>query len=173
MKANINIEIGQSIIIEELREVIQELVEEEIKNMVKTQAQKMVEESVKNIITPIVNDYLKTAIIGRDYVDRWEVRKKEVDKYIKDVLINYLNEPCYQYNKSTNKLSEKYKPSSQNGDKRTRAEHWVTDIAIKVADEELWQKIERTIQFSINAITPSEEELKNILRKEIQERIKV
>lgn len=173
MRASMEIELHSDDIQAELKEVIQEIAEEEIRKMVRTQAQEMVKESVTKIIAPIVDEYLKVAIVGHDYCSNWEVRKADVDKYIKNTLINYLNEPVYLYSKNSNKLSERYMGSSDNGDKRSRAEHWVTDIAQKFANEELWVKLERSIQATINAITPSEDELNNILRKEISERLKL
>ncbi|MEK5524112.1 hypothetical protein [Heyndrickxia sp. FSL W8-0423] len=170
MKANISLEIGKEDLEYELQNLVSQIASEEIERMVKQQAQEMVKEEVKKIISPIVDDYLKTVIVGEEYQSYHSSKppRLEVDKYIKRVLQDYLDEPCYKFSRDSSKLSEKYRPSSSGGDRTTRAEHWINDKVKQYVDKELFQKIENRIEETVKAVTPNEEEIQEIIKREIQ-----
>jgi hypothetical protein len=172
MKANINLELSKDDLNCELENLVAEIAAEQIKKMVKDTAKELVEKEVKRIVSPIVDSYLQAAIVGREYeCNSNHIPKCEVDKYIKRTLQNYLDEPCYLYSKSSSNLSKRYKSSSSGGEKTTRAEHWIRDKVREYADTEIFFKIEKSIQVSINKIAPSKEELNEIIKKEISKKL--
>jgi hypothetical protein len=169
MKANITLEIRKEDLEYELQELISEIASEEIKAMVRKQAQEMVREEVKKIISPIVDSYLQTAIVGEEYSHHSnKPPRMEVDKYIKRTLQDYLDEPCYKFSRDSSKLSEKYRPSSSGGDRTTRAEHWIMDKTRAYVDKELFIKIESRIEETVKSIIPKEEQIQEIIKREIQ-----
>jgi hypothetical protein len=170
MKANISLEIRKEDLNYELQELISEIASGEIERMVREQAQKMVEEEVKRIISPIVDSYLKTVIVGEEYQSYHSNKppRMEVDKYIKRVLQSYLDEPCYHYSKTSSKLFERYMPSSSGGDRTTRAEHWILDKTREYADKELFLKIENEVEETVKSVIPNEEQIQEIIKREIQ-----
>lgn len=174
MKANISLEIDKDDLNYELEKVVSDIASEQVEKMVKEKASAMVEEEVKRIIAPIVDSYLKTVIVGEEHRSYHSDKppRTEVDNYIKRTLQKYLDEPCYRYSKTASKMSEKYRPSSSGGDKTTRAEYWIMDKVREYADSELFQKIDVKISETIKAIVPSQEEIQEIIKREIQEKFK-
>jgi hypothetical protein len=170
MKANITLEIRKEDLEYELRDLISEIASEEIKVMVRKQAQEMVREEVKKIISPIVDSYLQTAIVGEEYWSHHSNKppRMEVDKYIKRTLQDYLDEPCYRYSKTSTKLSEKYMPSSSGGDRTTRAEHWILDKVREYADKELFLKIENKVTETVKSVIPNDDDIQEIIKRQIQ-----
>ena len=169
MKANIEIEIGSEEITYSLKEVIREIAETEIKQMVRQSAKDMVEIEVKNIIGPIIDKYLADILVGRKYeYHNQGPYQTEVDKYIKAVLVKYLDEPCYAYSKTSTKLSEKYHPSSQGGDKVTRAEHWIIDKTREYAETVLFVKLDKKIQEVSNKLIPNEEKMNEMIKENLK-----
>ncbi|MDY0394757.1 hypothetical protein ACFSMW_06765 [Virgibacillus halophilus] len=172
MKANIALEINKNDLNYELEKLVTRIASEEIEIMVREQAQQMVKEEVKKIISPIVDSYLNNAVVGEEYQSYHSSKppRSEVDKYIKRVLQDYLDEPCYEFSKSSSKLSEKYRPSASGGTRTTRAEHWIADKARKYVDEELFKKMEMKIEETVKLVTPNEEEVQEIIKREIREK---
>lgn len=170
MKANVVLEIEKEDLNYELKELISEIASTEIRKMVKETAQRLVEEEVKSIISPIVNSYLEEAVVGREYTSAYDriPNRRDVDKYIKTVLMNYLDEPCYLYSKSSNKLAERYTPSSQGGEKTTRAEHWIMDKTRKYAETELFAVLDEMLKEVASKIIPSEERIQEIIKAELK-----
>lgn len=170
MKANINLELNKEDLNYELQQLIAVTAQEEITNMVRETAKQLVEEEVKKIIAPIVDSYLKNAIVGHPYeYNSDHIPQCEVNQFIERTLKRYLDEPCYLYSSSSNILSERYKHSS--GDRTTRAELWITDKVKEYADKEIYTKVNKIIQDAIAKLTPSEEQLNEIIKKEIAKKI--
>lgn len=171
MKANINLEIGKEDLNYELSNLVSEIASEEIEKMVKAKAAALVEQEIKRIIAPIVDSYLENALVGRSYgYHSSDPSRRPVDDYIKSILIKYLDEPCYLYSKTSSKLSERYRPSSSGGTSTTRAEYWIQDKTRRFVDEELFVKMENKIKETVSAVTPSEDEIQEIIKREIKEK---
>ena len=174
MKANITLELTKEDLSYELEKLISEIASEEIRNMVKEKVDLMVEQEIKRIIAPIVDSYLENAQVGREYVpynDSTPTRR-HVDDYIKKILMNYLDEPCYVYSRDSSELSKRYWKSSEGGERTTRAEHWIKDKVREYVDRELFQVIENKINETVKALIPSKEEIDEIIKREIKERLK-
>ncbi|EQB35027.1 hypothetical protein M948_18145 [Virgibacillus sp. CM-4] len=169
MKANINLEINKEDLNYELECLVSEVASDQVEKMVREQATEMVREEVEKIISPIVDSYLKTAIVGEEYKSFHSDKppRTEVDQYIKRTLQNYLDEPCFVFDKNSNKLSKKYMKSSD-GDRTTRAEHWIMDKAREYADKELFSKIDSQIEETIKSVIPTGEQIQEIIKQEIQ-----
>lgn len=170
MKANINLEISKEDLNYELENLVAEIASEQIEKMVREKAESMVEQEVKRIIAPIVDSYLQTVIVGEEYQSHHSNKppRTNVDTYIQRTLQKYLDEPCYRYSKSSSELSERYKPSS--GDKTTRAEYWIMDKVREYADNELFQKIDKRVEETVKSVIPNEQEIQEIIKREIQEK---
>lgn len=170
MKANITLEIDKEDLNYELEKLVSNIASEQIEKLVKEKAAEMVEQEVKRIIAPIVDSYLQTVVVGEEYKSYHSNKppRTDVDTYIKRTLQNYLDEPCYRYSKTASKMSEKYMPSSSRGDQTTRAEYWIMDKVREYADSELFQKIDVKITETIKAIVPSQDEIQEIIKREIQ-----
>jgi hypothetical protein len=169
VKANIEIEIGSEEIGYSLKEVIREIAENEIKQMVRQSAKEMVEQEVRNIIAPIIDKYLSDILVGRKYEYHNQAPyQTEVDKYIKAVLVKYLDEPSYAYSKTSNKLSERYAPSSSGGNKVTRAELWIIDKTREYAETELFVKLDKKIQDVSNRLIPNEEKMNEMIKDNLK-----
>ncbi|GGJ48883.1 hypothetical protein [Virgibacillus salexigens] len=170
MKANINLEINKEDLNYELECLVSEVASEQVEKMVREQATEMVREEVEKIISPIVDSYLKTAIVGEEYksIHSDKPPRTEVDRYIKRTLQNYLDEPCFVFAKNSNKLSEKYMKSGSGGTKTTRAEHWIIDKTREYADKELFSKIDSQIEETIKSVIPTGEQIQEIIKQEIQ-----
>ncbi|MCC2250056.1 hypothetical protein JUJ52_08760 [Virgibacillus sp. AGTR] len=170
MKANINLEINKEDLNYELECLVSKVASEQVKKMVREQATDMVREEVEKIIAPIVDSYLKTAIVGEEYkpIHSDKPPRTEVDKYIKRTLQNYLDEPCFRYSNTASKLGEKYMPSSSGGTKTTRAEYWIMDKAREYADKELFSKIDSQIEETIKSVIPTGEQIQEMIKQEIQ-----
>jgi hypothetical protein len=172
MKANINLELGKDDLKYELENLVSEIASEQIEKLVRQKAEYMVEQEVKKIIAPIVDSYLQTVIVGEEHLSYHSNKppRTDVDTYIKRTLQNYLDEPCYRYSKLSNKLSERYAHSS--GDKTTRAEYWIMDKVEEYVNNELFNKLETKINEIIKSITPNDEQIQEIIKKEIMEKFK-
>lgn len=170
MKANINLKINKEDLNYELECLVSKVASEQVKKMVREQATEMVREEVEKIIAPIVDSYLKTAIVGEEYksIHSDKPPRTEVDKYIKRTLQNYLDEPCFRYSNTASKLGEKYMPSSSGGTKTTRAEYWIMDKAREYADKELFSKIDSQIEETIKSVIPTGEQIQEMIKQEIQ-----
>lgn len=175
MHARIDLEIDKEDLNYELQKLVAEIASEEITMMVKETAQKLVEEEVKRIIAPIVDSYLENAVVGREYTSHYDrfPNRREVDKYIKAVLMNYLDEPVYLYSESSTKLSERYMPSSKGGGKTTRAESWIIDKTKKYAETEIFGRIDERLQEVAKQIIPNEERMQAIIQAELKKLIGV
>ncbi|CAM4018363.1 hypothetical protein [Mesobacillus zeae] len=170
MKANINLEISKEDLNYELENLVSQIASEQIGKLVKEKAESMVEQEVKRIIAPIVDSYLQTIIVGEEDFSYHctKPRRTDVDTYIKKTLQKYLDEPCYKYSKTSNTLSGRYMKSSPSGDKTTRAEHWIMDKTREYADNELFQKIDKRVEETVKSVIPNEEEIQEIIKREIQ-----
>lgn len=168
MKANISLEISKEDLNHELENLISEIASEQVEKLVKEKAESMIEQEVKRIIAPIVDSYLQTVIVGEEYRSYHSDKppRTDVDTYIKRTLQKYLDEPCYRYSESSNTLSGRYMPSS--GDRTTRAEYWIMDKVKEYADTELFQKIDNRIEETVKSVIPNEEEIQEIIKREIQ-----
>lgn len=168
MKANISLEMSKDDLHYELQNLVSEIASEEIEKMVKEQAQELVKEELKKIISPIVDSYLQTAIVGEEYQSFHSKKppRTEVDRYIRRTLQDYLDEPCFTFSKSSEKLSERYKPSSDRG--TTRAEYWIFDKVEEYAKTELYQKINKQVEEIARAVLPNEEEIQEIIKREVK-----
>lgn len=169
MKAKIDIEIGSEDINYTLKEVIEEIAESEIKQIVRQSAKEIVEQEVKNIIAPIIEKYLENVLVGRKYEYHNQAPyQTEVDQYIKAVLVKYLDEPSYAYSKTSNKLSERYAPSSSGGNKVTRAELWIIDKTREYAETELFVKLDKKIQDVAGKLIPNEEKMNEMIKENLK-----
>ena len=169
MKATVNLEIDKEDLNYELKELIAEIASSEVTRLVRETAQKMVEEEVKKIVGPIVDKYLETALVGREFnYHEKNISKRPVDEYIQCVINKYLSEPVYHYSKTSNDLSKKYMPSSSGGEKKTRAEQWVTEKAQQYVDNELFAILEAKLNEVAKHIIPSEERIQEIIKAEMK-----
>lgn len=169
MKANVNLEIDKEDLNYELKELIAEIASNEITRMVRETAQKLVEDEVKRIIAPIVDKYLENALVGRNYnYHERNISERPVDDYIAIVMRKYLDEPVYHYSKTSNELSKKYMPSSSGGEKKTRAEQWVTEKAQQYVDKELFPILEQHLNEIASSIIPSDERIQEIIKAEMK-----
>ncbi|PAD84975.1 hypothetical protein CHH57_02025 [Niallia circulans] len=172
MKANINLEIDKEDLNYELRSLVEEIAADEIRKLVKAHAEQMVKEEVKKIIAPIVDSFLETAEVGREYSYHSNaVSRRNVDEYVKTIIIRYLDEPVYLYSRSSSKLSERYNKSSEKSE-ATRSERWVNEKAREFVDKELFVKLEKRIEEVVKSLVPSEELINEIIKKEIQMRFR-
>lgn len=172
MKANINLEIDKEDLNYELRNLVEEIAADEIEKLVKTHAEQMVKEEVKRIISPIVDSYLESADVGREYSYHSDVvSRRNVDEYIKTIIIRYLDEPVYLYSRSSSKLSERYNKSSEKSE-ATRSERWVNEKAREFVDKELFVKLENRIDEVVKSLVPSEEKINEIIKNELHEKFK-
>jgi hypothetical protein len=173
MKANINLEIYKEDLNCELENLVSEIASEQIKKLVKEKAEKLVEQEVKRIVSPIVDSYLEDAQVGREYISYHsnDVSRRNVDEYIKRIIKDYLDEPVYLYSKDSSELSKRYWKSSEKSGK-TRAERWVTEKARRFVDNELFVKIENTMDQVVKTLIPSEETINEIIKNEVKERFK-
>lgn len=172
MKANIALEIDKDDLNYELENLVSSIAAEEIKKMVRKKAEALVEQEVKKIIGPIVDSYLNKVIIGEEFASIHSNRpsRTEVDRYIKRVLQDYLDEPCFTFNKDSNELAKRYMKSSSRGERTTRAERWVMDKTREFADKELFAKIESQIEKTVKTVIPTDEQIQEIIKKEIQQK---
>lgn len=170
MEANINLKIDKDDLSYELKELVSEIASEEIRRMVKAVAEKMVRDEVQKVIQPIVDSYLETAQVGREHISYHDKgpSRGEVDKYIKRIIQDYLDEPAYLYSETSEKLSHKYAISSGHGNK-TRAEMWVIDKSRKYVETELFGKMEESLQLIAKKILPSEEKINEIIQNRVIE----
>jgi hypothetical protein len=170
MKANITLEISKEDLAYELQNLVSEIASDEVRSMVKKTAQELVKQEIKKIIAPVVDDYLKSALVGSDEYNRNSISRRDIDSYIKRVISDYMDEPCYLYSKSSQKLSEKYCRS--NGDRTTRSELWVIEKAREYAKTELFDYINNSVETKLKAIMPSKEEIDAIIKSKIVEQVK-
>ena len=169
MEANIILKIEKEDLNNELNELVVSLASEEVSRMVRQVAQEMVEKEVKRIVAPIVDKYLETALVGREFnYHEGNISKRPVDEYIQSVLNKYLSEPVYHYSKTSNDLSKKYAPSSSGGERKTRAEQWVTEKAEQYVDKELFPRLERKLTDITTQIIPSDERIQEIIKAELK-----
>ncbi|MBB6731915.1 hypothetical protein [Cohnella zeiphila] len=169
MNASINIGIESEELSYYLKEVISDIASEEIRKMVKQQAEEMVRQEITRIVAPIVDSYLETAIVGREHFsahDRFTSRR-EVDKFIKAIIMNYLDEPVYHYSKSDNTISGRYAHSASSG-RETRAELWIHEKARKFVDTELFDKLESRLNEVAKKLIPSDEKMQEIIKQEVK-----
>lgn len=169
LKANINLELSKEDLNYELQNLVSEIATEQIKKMVKKEAESMVKQEVKRIISPIVDSYLENALVGREYISYHsnDISRRNVDEYIKSIIVSYLDEPVYVYSKNSSELSKRYWKSSDNSDK-TRAERWVNEKAKEFIDNGLFKNIESEIEDIVKSLTPSEEEIQEIIKREVR-----
>lgn len=136
--------------------------------MVKETAQKLVKEEVKRIVAPIVDSYLETAQVGREHISYHDKgpSRRDADKYIRSVIMSYLDEPVYLYSKTSEKLSERYAISSSSGNK-TRAELWVIEKAKSILEAEVFEKI----NLIAKRVLPNEERIQEIIKAELKKMV--
>lgn len=170
MKANMQVEIDSEEISYYLKSVIQDIASKEIKQMVKSHAEEMVKEEVKRIISPIVDSYLETAMVGREHLSYHDtdVSRRNIDDYIAAIMKRYLDEPVYLYSKSSSELSKRYNKDSHNHGSRTRADYWVIEKVKQFADTELYGKIEKNIESVIASVIPNEDKIREMIKEEIK-----
>lgn len=173
MKANINLELSKSDLNYELECLVSEIASEQVNKLVKEKAEELVENEVKRIIEPIVDSYLRTVVVGEEYRSMYDDKppRSDVDKYIKRILQNYLDEPCFVFSKTSSKLGERYMPSSSGGSKTTGAEYWIIDKVREYTNTELFEKIEDAIDNKIKQIVPSEDQIQEIIKNEIKAKL--
>ena len=173
MKGNIQLEISTEELHYELQSFIEKIARNEVTRLVEETAKSMVESEVKKIVAPIVDKYLETALVGREYEyhEREQITKRPVDDFIVSVLKKYLDEPVYHYSKTSNELSKKYMPSSRGGEKKTRAEQWVTSKAQEYVDSELFPQMEQEMNLIIKKIVPDKDQIQEIIKAEMRRMI--
>lgn len=173
MKASIELEIGREELNYELQNLVSQIASDEIKSMVKYKGEPLVEEELKQVISPIVDDYLKSAIVGKEHLSyhSTSIRQTDVDTYIKRTLQKYLDEPCYMYSKESTTLSGRYNKSSDKSS-MTRAEYWIRDKVREYADKELYSYIDKKIEDVVKSVIPSNDEIEEIIKREIQNKFK-
>lgn len=164
MKANISLELTKEDLEYEVQNLISEIAKNEIKNIVRSKADQMIEEELKDKISPIVEAYLENAKI------KYDSRDRNIDTYISGIIKDYLDEKVYVYSKSSDKLSEVYKKSSDNSGKSTRASMWVTKKAIESVDTYFYEEIQNLVEEKVKQIAPTKEEIEEIIKREIKER---
>jgi len=170
MKANINLELDKEDLTYELSNLVSEIATKDITRLVKEKAEKMIEQEIERIISPIVDNYLQNALIGREhlsYHDNSSIHRTDVNKYIERTLQRYLDEPSYRFSNTSSEMSKRYMKSSDKGSK-TRAELWVNEKVIKCVDEVLFKKMEDKIEATISEIVPTEEMIEEIIKREIK-----
>ena len=170
MKGNIQLEISTDELRYELQSFIEKIAKGEVTRLVAETAKSLVEVEVKKIIAPIVDKHLETALVGRDYeYHEWgQITKRPIDDFIVTVLKKYLDEPVYHYSKNSNELSKKYMPSSRGGEKKTRAEQWVTSKAQEYVDTQLFPEMEQEMNEIIAKIVPNKDQIQEIIKAEIR-----
>ncbi|NYV64613.1 hypothetical protein HYI36_05045 [Bacillus sp. Gen3] len=168
MKANVNLEISKEDLNDELRHLISEIASDEIRRMVREESDQMIKEEIKRIVSPIVDSYLESAQVGRENISYHsnDISRRHVDEYIKRLIVSYLDEPVYLYSRDSSELSKRYWKASDKNDK-TRAERWVNEKARSFVDNELFRKIEIRIEEVVKSLIPSEEEIHEIIKREV------
>jgi hypothetical protein len=171
MKANITLELSKDDLNYELENLISEIASDQINSMVRKTAEELVRKEVQRIIAPIVDNYLETALVGREYEYHGShITRRPVDEFIKRVIIDYLDEPCYVYDDKSSKLHEKYNTSSHGGSKTTRAELWVIEKARKYTKEELFGELDKNIENKLKTLLPTKDEINEIIKSRLAEK---
>lgn len=170
MKTTVNIDIQPEDLRYEMKEIISELVSEEIKAMTRTFAKKEVSKKIKEVLEPLVYSILseEQLTFGNGNHNYGASHKANLDQRIKSNLISYLDEKCYEYSKTSDRISDRaMKSSSPSSGEPSRMQIYLNWVIEEYVKENLIDKMRE----QLSEIVDVKEKLQKALNQQLTEMV--
>lgn len=145
MRGKVELEITAEDLQHQLRELVKETAGEEMTKMIRQTAEELVRKEIEKILEPLVLEVLTNEEF--DFRDSYcgYKSKVELDDRIKSYVIGFLDQPCFEYSKSSSKPSERLHPSSQQ-DACSRLEYFLVFAIERYFDKHINEKMNVLVQ---------------------------
>lgn len=169
MNAKIELEITKEDLNYELESLIEQTCKAEITKLINEKAKEMVGAEIDKILQPLVLSVLTENKFEFESGYNGYIHKATLDDKLKSLVVKYLDRPTYAYSQTSQKPSERYKPSDSGKPLLNRL---VDDRIIAYIDDQFIPKIKPIVDSFLNEKNELEEVLKNKTRELLLNTIK-